>query len=147
MAEIIVRVVDKVNRDFYLNCRALKRGDVIEVVPDGWPWGVLDQKNPDWRIFKFPGVPVDDLLAFLAPEIDTDPKQPSKTLQPRKFKFDVDSPSLPETFKAALADDMRTNPKVDPAVTMTSPDVWAFKAMKPAVADPAVIGDDPKVIG
>lgn len=148
MAEIIVRVVDHPSTgDFYRDCRRLGRGDVIEVMPDGHGWGVQDQKNPDWRILKFPGVPVSDLLGFLAPQVDTDSKNPSKTLQPRAFKFDLDNPSLPTDLKAVVADSARLEPTKTPDVQMASPDVLAFKALKPAIADPAVIGDNQKVIG
>lgn len=148
MAEIIVRIrAHPSTGDFYRDCRALGPGDVIEVMPDGHGWGVLDQQNPDWRIIKFPGVPVRDLLAFLAPEVGTDPAQPSKTLQPRAFKFDLTNPGLPTELKAVIADDARTLPKVEPVTKMASTDVLAFKVAKPAITDPAVIGVDPKVIG
>ena len=54
MSELLVRVHDKINEDFYLNCQCTKRGDVIVARPDGWPWGKEELANPDWRNRKPP---------------------------------------------------------------------------------------------
>lgn len=89
MAELLVRVVDKVNEDFYLNCQCTKRGDVIVVQPDGWGWGLEELKNPDWRIIVMPELSLAEAEAMLAPELPVDPLNPSKTLQRRAFKFDL----------------------------------------------------------
>lgn len=94
MAELLVRVVDKVNPDFYKNIQCTKRGDVILVQPDGWTWGKKELSNPDWRILALPGVDPADLSGLLARELPTDPKTDPKTwpktLQRRAFKLDLD---------------------------------------------------------
>lgn len=111
MAELLIRVVDKVNEDFYLNCQCTKRGDVVVAQPDGWAWGLEELKNPDWRIVVMPELSLGDAQAMLAPELDKDPKSPSKTLQRRAFKFDLDAlaTSSPDA-KAFLADGKRSSP-------------------------------------
>ena len=37
-------------------------------MPDGWKWSTAEKTAPYWRIVKVPGVAVDKLEAFLAPE-------------------------------------------------------------------------------
>lgn len=126
MAELLVRTVDKVNEDFYLNCACTKRGDVIAVQDDGWPWGKEERANPEWTIIKVPGVPAEKFLSFLAPEPETNSKVPSRTRQRRAFKLDLDA----DIKALAQADRIDT-----------------VKIAKPAIADPAVIGVDDAIIG
>lgn len=57
MAELLVRVVDKVHpTDPDKNLQCTKKGDVIWICPDGWNWGREELANPEWRIMKMPGV-------------------------------------------------------------------------------------------
>jgi hypothetical protein len=154
MAEIVVVVKDKVNKDFYLDCGCYKRGDVIEVREDGWPWGTIDRSNPDWRIIKVPQHSVAELAAFLAREKDTDPKNPSRTLQKRHFKLDIDNPALPQELKDLVADDSRqVEVAVNDATTAAAAQaqlptfsLLTFKVQKPPIADPAVIGDNASIL-
>lgn len=144
MAELLVRVVDKVNDDFYLNCKCTKRGDVIVAQPDGWLWGKEELANPDWRIFKLPDMKLADAQAMLAPELDVDPQHPSKTLQRRVFKFNLDDPSLPVATQTLVTDATRQSEAV---AGVSAPALLALKVQKAPVADPAVIGIPPTVIG
>lgn len=90
MAELLVRVVDKVNTDdFYLNIQCFKAGMVIAVQPDGWLWGKEEVANPAWRIFKVPSVDPSQFSNLLSPEPSTDPGTDAKTLQPRGFKLSL----------------------------------------------------------
>lgn len=91
MCEMLVRVVDKVNTDPYLNAQCTKRGDVIAIQPDGWAWSHLELSSSQWRIIKVPGITVLEASAFLAPEVNIDPQNPSRVLQRRAFKLDVDA--------------------------------------------------------
>ena len=118
MAELLVRVVDKVNSDFYLNCGCTKRGDVITVQEDGWPWGKEEIANPEWQIIKVPGVPAVKFEAFLAPERSLN-GIPSRTLRRRAFRLDLST-----DLKALVQADLIDNAKI----------------AKPRIADPAVIG-------
>lgn len=144
MAELLIRVTDKINPDFYLNCQCTKRGDVIDVRPDGWPWGTLDQTQPFWRILKVPALSVSEAAALLAPELDTDPLHPSRTLQRRAFKWDFDAAAalgvvLPPSLVAYLADDTRAQPSFTITNQMVSlANVRKLKVQKAAIVDPVV---------
>lgn len=142
MAELVVRVQDKVNEDFYLDCQCTKRGDVIEVRPDGWAWSKLERSNPDWRIIRVP-MSVSEAQAFLAPELNTDPKNPSKTLQRRAFKIDLENQKLDAETLAVLADSKRDVPVYETKLALA--DVRDLKQAKPAIEDPAVFGKSPNI--
>lgn len=90
MAELLVRVVDKTHPDPVFDTKLSKRGDVIAVQPDGWRWGVEEVANLDWRIVCVPGVDPEDLSGLLASEPETNPNAPSRMLQLRAFKLDLD---------------------------------------------------------
>ncbi len=127
MCELLVRVNDKVNRDdFYLNCGCTKRGDVIVACPDGWNWGKQELINSDWTILKFPKIPVSVAESFLGPEVNIDSTQPSKTLQPRAVKINLDL--LPQDV-----------------TVMASADLLALKVIKAPIPDPAIIGVTPNI--
>lgn len=159
MAELLIRVTDKINSDFYLNTKCTKRGDVIVARPDGWNWGKDELSLPFWRIVKIPAMDLATAESFLAPEVDADPKQPSKTLQRRVVKFDLDNVNLPDAFKQCIADDKRAVPFLvlkelpqnvsDPQKEAAFPasDFAANKVVKQPISDPAVIGSDAAVIG
>lgn len=68
MAEILLRVVDKTNEDKALDAQCSKRGDVIVVKPDGWPWGTEELKSDFWRVVKLPGVDPDALTDLAMPQ-------------------------------------------------------------------------------
>lgn len=141
-----MRVVDKVNKDsIYLDCQCTKRGDVIVACEDGHVWGKDELANPDWRIFQIPALPLSQALAFCSPELPVDPLNPSKTLQKRAFKFNLDDPSFALQFSTVLADSSRTTTKAQ--VALSDAAVAALKVAKPPIPDPAVIGKSPTVIG
>ena len=142
MAEIIVRVINKVNKDFYLNCKCTKRGDVISVCPDGWSWGSAELTSPEYRILVFPNLTVDDVSPLTVPEKDIDPKNPSKTLQKRAFKLDLDSPLIPKEMVNALNDNTRKNPLIKLSVPFN---VLLIKVAKPSIQDIAVFGLSPNI--
>lgn len=126
MAELLVRVVDKVNSDPYLDVHCTKRGDVIAVCPDGWRWGSGELNNPAWRIVKLPGVTVSQASVFLGPEIETDPTHPNRMRRNRAFKIDVD----------ALGD-MPAGPRLHRR-DKTLGEMMALKVAKVPLADPNV---------
>lgn len=112
MAELLVRVVDKVNEDFYLNCQCTKRGDVIVAVPDGWLWGKEELRDPQYRIIVMPGLSLGDAQSMTAPEFDKDPNTPSKTLKRRAFRLDLDALATTKAIADYLADASRTQPSI-----------------------------------
>ena len=110
MCELLIRVVSKVNADPYLDAKCTKRGDVIAVVEDGWAWGTDELANPHWRIVRVTGVPAATAAAFISPEIEIDPANPSLVLQRRGFSFDLSNALIPTVVKTWLADDTRAAP-------------------------------------
>lgn len=153
MAELLVRVVDKVNNDsVYLDAKCLKRGDVVVVCPDGWVWSDLERKNPDWHIVKVPGMSMSEAQAFTSPEIG-DPKL-NLMLRPRAFKVDVDTLAKAEKSLETTADkgikgkqDILANARAVESVTLTAKKLTDAKVLKVGLTDPAVIGDNKAVIG
>ena len=132
MCEMLVRVVDKVNEDLYLDAQCLKRGDVVVICPDGWNWSAAERKNPDWRIVQLPKVSELEASSFLGPELDEDPANPSKVLRRRAFKLDVDAV---KELKDALKDDSRA--QALQLVDIAYVDLARHKVGKVRLTDPA----------
>lgn len=138
MCEILLRVVDKVGTDPYNNSKLLKAGDVVMIVPDGWAWGTEELGHPDWRIISLPLVSVDAASAFLGPEFNSDPSNPSQVLRPRAFSFDLAHGSLNASFKSWLGKSGRS--QVKKSLTITLAELMALKKGKTRLADPNKIG-------
>ena len=115
MAELLVRVIDKVNEDPEKDVGCLKRGDVVVVCPDGWGWSEKERKNSDWRILRVPYT-VGECQDLLTPQDDGksefDPTK-SKTLLRRAAKIDLDDNKVPNEIKVSLEDDKRINAIID----------------------------------
>jgi len=139
--ELLVRVKDKINEDFYLNCQCTKRGDVIVAMPDGHVWGKEELSDPNYRILKLPDMLPADAQILCSPQIDIDPKNPSKTLLKRAYKLNLDDPSIPNEFATFLTEDARTQPALLSPQSATN--VISLKAKKPLVQDPAIFGVNP----
>lgn len=137
MCEVLVRVANKANDDPYRTAQLLQRGDVVVVVEDEHAWGPAELSNPDWRILKLPNVSVNAALAFLGPELDSNPGKPSLMLRPRAFRFDLEHGALPAAFKAWLADSSRKRPAR--ALDVTEAQFAATKVRKAALADPNIL--------
>ena len=134
MCELLIRVIDKINtKDPYLDARCTKRGDVICVQENGWNWGTEELINTDWRIVKIPSVSVDQASVFLSPEIEVDIHNPSKVLQPRGFKFDLSSATIPKAAKTFLADDSRKTPAHTLDISLIQ--LMLLKLTKPKLID------------
>lgn len=143
MCELLVRVVDKINDDFYKNCECTKRGDVIVGKEDGWAWGKEELANPDWRIVALPGVPLSHVMALLQYELQVDPNHRSRTTQKRAFKLDLDALVAPasrgNTHASAMADAKRVTPVVQ--IDLSPEEITPLILAKPAIHDPAIIGN------
>lgn len=139
MCELLLLIANNNNTDPYLDCKRLKRGDVVVVQPDGWGWSSEEQINCDWRIIKLPGIAEDLLSAFIAPELPVDPLNPGKMLQLRGFKIDVDDTltRLPQAAKNYLLDNKRTSPSYTFNITLAQ--ILALKLTKPPLADPNIL--------
>lgn len=96
MAEILLRVVDKINpAGGALDRMCMKAGDVVHLAPDGWTWGTAELVNPEWRIVKIPGADPATLVDMLA----TDNDAQGNVLRKRRRCFDLG----PAWVAAALA--------------------------------------------
>jgi len=93
MAELLVRVIDKVNEDDpALNLLCLKRGDVVTVQEDGWLWSGKELAGNPWTVIRFPGASVDASLPYLVSLYRSDdPEHDQGMVLPRASYFDLDS--------------------------------------------------------
>lgn len=166
--QLLVRVVDKVNRDNpKLDAQLTKAGDVIAWKRDGEEWGIEEIKNPEWRIISVPDMTEDQAEALVQSEMS---KDGSTMLRKRFVKLDVpqlDSLaagkiSADQTAKVAeinaLQADVKNATKTDadlkayiqsaPAdCTLAAADVMAAATEKPPLTDTSVIGPGDNVIG
>ncbi len=118
MAELLVRVKDKVNPDSpQLDAKCLKAGDVVVACPDGWEWSELEKSNPDWLIVKVPGMSMEEAKTFTAPEVGDRLVNPM--LRQRAFKIDLE----------------QVQNKV-----LTAKEILGLKVLKEPLDDPSVIG-------
>lgn len=131
--EAIFFVVDRVAEDPYVDAMAYKRGDVIVVKPDGWPWSEAELTNPDWRIIKFPAVTVEQAASFLAPEVETDPRNPNRMRQRRGFRLDLDG--MPAELRSHISK-ARAKPVVS---DMTAQELNTLRKRRPRRQDPNVL--------
>lgn len=135
MAEFLVRVVDKINSDPYLDAKCLKRGDAVVIRPDGWAWGADELANPAWRIVQAPNISESAASAFLGAEPAVDPQNPSRVLQRRFFKMDFSL--LPANWAAWVADATRAEPTK--LFSGSAAQVLTLRVQKPVLVDPNIL--------
>ena len=90
MAILVVRTEDTIWPDPVQNASAYKRGDVIDIVDDGWQFGSAEIGNPRMMFVAMPGIPKDSLSGFLAAD-QPNPLTPNSAtpLNRRSFSFDI----------------------------------------------------------
>lgn len=96
MAEILVKLSDNIHPDPTRDVGSYKRGMPVVVMPDGHPWGD-EERPPKFFVMKFPGVPVEDLLDYVAEEpgpVD------GSILARRRWRFSVDE--LPRDMRRRI---------------------------------------------
>lgn len=140
--ELLLRVVDKTHTDPYVDVTHTKRGDVVVVCPDGWPWGDMEKSNPDWRILKWPDLLQADAESLVSREIAVAPQAPPATtdrmLQARGFHLKLDNNNkLPPDMVSYLADSTRSQWFYAVPNTVTISDLKIKKSKR---QDPNVIG-------
>jgi hypothetical protein len=139
MAILVVCRVDTTHPDPYINCQHYKRGDVVQVLPDDHTFSETEKKHPRLCFIPVPKIDPADLQGFVVPEQNADSFNPSRVLQRRGYKFDLDHPDLPQDIKTIAADPTRS---AETAVLSKPPvfDPLTFRVKKAPLADPAVIG-------
>lgn len=104
MCELLLRVVDKINpNDAILDQQCSKAGDVIVLKDNGWPWSVIEQTNPDWRIVKFPEIDVSVFEDMLRPDVDGN----GSLIRRKAKKLDIDSPWFSALINASQIIEVR----------------------------------------
>lgn len=99
--EILVRIIDKDQPDPELEKMASKRGDVIAICPDGWPWSVAERTNPEWRIIRSPILQTHATTLLTTPISSVVPQKVRRTW---KFHLDGLSPTIADKFTGARKD-------------------------------------------
>lgn len=124
-----------------IDSHAPKQGDVIDVHPDGWTWGLCElgnavQGNPNgnhnfFRIVKLPNVTVSQAGTMLSPEVDVDPLNPSPYLQYRAFF--LDKTKIPGgVLQTYWNDDTRSVPFI--SMPYTAAQLNTIVTQRPAIA-------------
>ena len=126
MCRMLVRVVDKVGETPAQTARLTKRGDVIDVLPDGWVFSVLERTNPDWMIVDLPGQTSEAFQFLKAREPGSLRTNPMLRKRARFFDF----ADLPANIRNRF--DGGTRPVE--SVTLTLAQVNAINKLKPAIA-------------
>jgi hypothetical protein len=99
MCEILFLAFDTFASDPGQDAFAYKMGHVIDVKPDGHPWGSAEGLPKFWKIF-LSGISVDDVKDFLATKYDySNPMDPVATAI-RKWRLDVNG--IPAPVRNAL---------------------------------------------
>lgn len=163
MAELLVFTTDTVGDDVYKNAKLPKRGDVITIQKDGWPWADGELKEPRFLILKLPGVAVSDLSSLISHEVSAAPSNdpgalqwihPTNTLQYRGFHLDLDSLQVAYPNIVAPVVSQPVKGGMQPVSVAPAPvqipdaaSLLAYKTKRPAIADPAIIGAPTNVLG
>ena len=84
MAEFLIKAVNATNPDPTKDERGCyKRGDIVDVRPDGFAWG-LEERLPRFVQVQVTGVSVAAALAYIAPS--TDPNQLDRDGHPIRIR-------------------------------------------------------------
>jgi hypothetical protein len=146
MAELLIRVHDKVGSDIYQNAQLTKAGDVIVVMPNEWTWGFVERSHPDWRLLRVPTLTLSEGQIFLGAEPNRDPQVRSRVLQRRAVTLSLEAlVQADPTLVTWLANDRRTTPIQ--STRLTSEMFLTLQRLKTPLIDPAIIGESPLVIG
>jgi len=64
MAEFLIKAVSATHPDPEKNARGCyKRGDIVDIRPDGWPWGA-EERLPLFVLVKIPGLSVSNVIHY-----------------------------------------------------------------------------------
>lgn len=114
--EALVRIVDRDAAE-----DESKRGDVITVQSDGWPWSVAERTNPDWIIIRITGFLNTDRDAAVA----VGRNFTQGRFRRREWMLDLDN--APGAARFAW-------PRKSESVTMTRAGAASILKQKPAMA-------------
>lgn len=115
MCELLVWTLDRIGDNPEHDAWCPKRGDVVTVQEDGWPWGNKEVGVPHWQIVRVPGVSASAASAFTAEEPPVDPVNRNRLRRWRAFSYDFGTAD-PTTLEELLSRKGRKTPLVDPGV-------------------------------
>jgi hypothetical protein len=99
MAELLVKAVDAVHRDPIKDRACYKRGDIVDVRPDGHPWG-REEGPPKFTIVKMPGVPAKDLAYLIQPQMESMALEGDGAMVLRReWRMNLDDEDLPKKIR------------------------------------------------
>lgn len=105
MAELLIRARDNVHPDPDTDLRgSYKRGYVVVVKRDGWPWARAEAL-PNFVVIKIPGVPVDKVLKYVQPEniLEINPELGEIEVPFRRRRWQIRWADLPLSARTKLA--------------------------------------------
>lgn len=127
MAELLVKAVSATHPDPIKDAQGCyKRGDIVDVRPDGFEWG-KSEGLPNFVVIKVPGVDHTSNKHLMQPHqeqsTEKDPKSGkdkpvTKTLKRRLWNVQLDHESIPQNVK----DTLKTTGKV----TVTKEQIQGF---------------------
>ena len=109
MAQLLIRIRDRISGDPLRDAADWKRGDVIAVYQDDQAHGGDLAGHPDFRILVIPELSLEEAKALLSEQVPGpgDARLP----RPRRgFTFDMDDARLPVDLRRYLDDDGRARP-------------------------------------
>lgn len=69
MSELVVLLKDPpLTGDAHTDNQRLRRGEVIDVLPDGWEFTARERSRPDWLILRVPDLSVEKAQQYTAAE-------------------------------------------------------------------------------
>lgn len=142
MADLLINLSKEVNRDPATDAKRLHYGDVVCIVEDGHQWNA-NETSGQFMVVKMPSVKIDDVGAFMVPQVGDSLKNP--LLLRRAFKFDVDAYVASVQDPSAKTPDQKQKLLPKPDLTLT--DALSLKVANAVVANPDVLGTDPNVLG
>ncbi len=126
--QLVVRIVDHIHEDPFVDIQHTKRGDVVEAFPDDWTPAKEEAANPHWVIFKVPGLSEREARAMEMQE--SGERRVNPMLHIRGFALDLSK--LPE-----VGDGSR---RIAESVTVTVEQFREARFKKAPKKNPFVIG-------
>lgn len=105
--ELLIRVHTRPGTEN--NPLALRRGDVIEQMPDSWPWTAREKANPEWRILKSSSLlpSVAEAMVAGTENVDENLITGSTVFPSRRLSLNLDYSGLSQSLKDYLEDSTR----------------------------------------
>lgn len=101
MAELLIKARNATHPNPDKDRMCYKRGDIVDVRPDGFLWG-REECLPRFVIIKIPGLNPDTVRAFMKVHLDTsDPTHPVM-LRRRLWGITIDASDIPTWVKTSL---------------------------------------------